>query len=241
MSERDDECAFLAGYRPEDYDRPSVAVDVVILTVEAGALRVLVVQRDQLPQRGRWALPGGFVGLDEPLEIAAARVLQRKGGVEGVYLEQLYTFGAPGRDPRTRVISVAYVALVAPGRMPKPAAGRQIAAIEVPWAGEAGGPVEIQGVEGELAFDHGAHVALAVKRLRGKLAYSPIGYQFLPEIFTLRDLQIVHEAILGRSLNKDSFRRRILASGELEDTGRREAAVGHRPATLYRFARRSAI
>ncbi|MFN3196922.1 MAG: NUDIX hydrolase [Bradymonadia bacterium] len=243
MSPQDEELAYLEAYDPNHFDRPSVAVDLVILTVDEGGLQVLLAEREQLPLRGRLALPGGFVRVEEPLEVAAARLLAAKGSITDVYLEQLYTFGAPGRDPRMRVISVAYVALVAPERMPEGNDKRRAWDIEVPWAGEEGGPVIIRGPEGpvSLAFDHEEMIALSVKRLRGKLAYTPIGYQFLGETFTLRALQGVHEAILGRPLNKDSFRRRMLASGELTPTGLRESAVGHRPAELYRFTHRSAV
>ncbi len=119
-----------------------------------------------------------------------------------------------------------------------PGPDRTLARIRVPWIGEAGGPVDL--VDGrsrpvELAFDHAAIVGMVVQRLRGKLTYAPVGYQLLPDEFTLLDLQRIHETILGRPLNKDSFRRRMLASGELEATGRRQRAVGHRPPALYRY------
>ena len=116
--------------------------------------------------------------------------------------------------------------------------------MEVPWQGETGGPVQVLHDDGspvELAFDHDDILGMAVKRIRGKLDYTPIGFQLLPDTFTLRELQRVHETVLGTTLNKDSFRRRMLASGQLEATGEREQEVGHRPAELYRFARRSAI
>jgi 8-oxo-dGTP diphosphatase len=219
-------------------------VDVALLTAAEGALHTLVVRRTEHPARGRWALPGGFVGLDEPLDASAARVLAQKTGLRGVFLEQLYTFGDPGRDPRTRVVSVAYYALVDAARLA--AAGREGVArgrLEVPWEGETGGPVELAG-EGAplpLAFDHADILGMAVKRLRGKLDYTPIGFQLLPGAFTLLDLQRVHETVLGRPLNKDSFRRRMLASGQLEATGESQKDVDHRPAELYRFARRSAV
>jgi 8-oxo-dGTP diphosphatase len=172
-------------------------------------------------------------------------VLADKAGVADVFVEQLYTFGAPGRDPRTRVISVAYYALVDAARL---ASGRGEGAvsgrIEVPWEGETGGPVEAVDADGRelpLAFDHADILGMAVKRIRGKLDYTPIGFQLLPDTFTLRRLQDVHATVLGRALNKDSFRRRMLATGLLEATGERETEVGHRPAELYRFVRRSAI
>lgn len=240
------EAAFLDTYDPAAFDRLSVAVDVALVSAADGALHTLLVRRDAHPARGRWALPGTFVRPDEPLEAAAARALAAKTGLRGTFLEQLYTFGAPGRDPRTRVLSVAYYALVDFERLAGLAAGGGIAVarLEVPWEGETGGPVEAAGPAGEplpLAFDHADILGMAVKRLRGKLDYAPVGFQLLPPSFTLLELQRVHETVLARPLNKDSFRRRMLASGLLEATGERQADVDHRPAERYRFARRSAV
>jgi 8-oxo-dGTP diphosphatase len=240
-----DEARFLSGYDASRYPRPSLAVDVALVTVAAGALRTLIVRRTEHPARGRWALPGGFVGIDEGLDAAAARVLAAKTGLAGVFLEQLYTFGEPGRDPRTRVVTVAYYALVDAARLEAlTARDAAPARVVVPWEGETGGPVELSGDDGSplpLAFDHADILGMAVKRLRGKLDYTPIGFQLLPPAFTLLDLQRVHETVLGRPVNKDSFRRRMLASGQLEATGRSQTEVDHRPAELYRFARRSAV
>jgi 8-oxo-dGTP diphosphatase len=242
------EAAFLAAYDAGRYPRPSLTTDVVLVSASEGALHTLVVRRAEHPDKGRWALPGGFVGIDESLDAAAARVVSEKAGLEGVFLEQLYTFGDPRRDPRTRVVTVAYYALVdfarfAGARRASPD-GVAVARIEVPWAGETGGAVTLVGEGGAplpLAFDHAEIAGMAVKRLRGKLDYAPVGFQLLPPAFTLLDLQRVHETVLGRPLNKDSFRRRMLASGELEATGESEKDVDHRPAELYRFARRRAV
>jgi len=241
----DEERAFLASYDPQQFERPSLAVDVALLSVEPeGRLSTLVVRRTETPAKGRWALPGTFVRVDETLEAAAARALTSKSGLENVYLEQLYTFGALRRDPRTRVVSVAYYALVHAQRLAEAKDQARIARVEVPWEGETGGEVDVRVEDGTslpLAFDHGAILGTAVKRIRGKLDYTPIGFQLLPERFTLAALQHVHETVLGRPLNKDSFRRRMLASGQLEATGDREEGVDHRPPELYRFARRSAV
>jgi len=244
---KDDEARFLASYDVSRFERPSVAVDVALLSVAEGALWTVLLHRSEHPHRGRYALPGGFVGIKEPLDVAAARVLAGKSGLEGVFLEQLYTFGDVGRDPRTRVISVAHVALVDRARFLAASAGSDDlvhARLEVPWEGETGGPVDARRSDGAslpLAFDHADILGMAVKRLRGKLDYAPIGFQLLPPRFTLFDLQRVHETILARPLNKDSFRRRMLASGQLEATGESERDVDHRPAELYRFTRRSAL
>src|SRR5262245_60404353 len=244
-TDRSEEQDFLASYDPGAFDRPSLAVDVAILSVVEGHLEVGLVQRAEHPDRGRWALPGGFVRIDESLDRAASRILSDKAGLRDVYLEQLYTFGDPHRDPRTRVISVGYYALVDPARLERSDdSNLAFSRIAVPWEGEAGGPVEVRDVEDRempLAFDHADILGMAVRRIRGKLDYSPIGFQLLPGTFTLRRLQDVHETILGRPLNKDSFRRRMLASGLLRATGERETAVEHRPAELYRFTKRSAI
>ena len=195
-------------------------------------------QRAERPQLDRWALPGGFVGLDEDLDEAAARVLRDKAGLEDVFVEQLYTFGAVQRDPRTRVISVAYYALVEHERLASVHNGtRKVAALDVDWEGLTGGPVGAAEMSAPLllAFDHADILGLAVERLRGKLDYAPIGYELLPERFTLRALQELHETIQGRSFNKDSFRRRVLASGQIASTGERESETRHRPAELFRF------
>jgi len=241
-----DEAAFLDRYDPSRFERPSVAVDVALVSAAEGSLHTLVVRRAEHPGKGKWALPGGFVGIEEPLEVAAARVLATRSGLEGLFVEQLYTFGDPKRDPRTRVISVAYYALVDFARFAQARGSSDLAVgrITVPWEGETGGAVELESESGAplpLAFDHGEILGTAVKRLRGKLDYTPVGFQLLPPSFTLLELQRVHETVLGRPLNKDSFRRRMLASGLLEATGERQAEVDHRPAERYRFARRSAV
>lgn len=252
MSQRakvvDEEQAFLAQYDASLFPRPSVAVDVVLLTVRDGGLWALSARRSEHPHRGRWALPGSFLHLDESLDAAAARVLESKAGLTGIFTEQLYTFGAPDRDPRTRVIGVAYYALVEAVKLDDAVAkrgdaGLQLARLRVPWQGETGGPVQAldgEGHELSTAFDHAEILGMAVKRIRGKLDYAPIGFELLPEAFSLRDLRLVHEAILGRALNKDSFRRRMLDRGLVVPTGHRAAGVGHRPPELYRFADRSA-
>jgi 8-oxo-dGTP diphosphatase len=232
------EAEFLAQYDATAFERPSVAVDVVLLSVRDEALCVALTERSDHPHRGRLALPGAFVGIDESLDAAAERLIAERVGLSDIYLEQLYTFGAPQRDPRMRIISVAYYALVNPERLTEITGGVDLYPIDVPWAGETGGPVDVRA---PLAFDHADIVGMAVKRLRGKLGYAPIGFQLLPERFTLRRLQHVHETIIGAPTNKDSFRRRMLASGDLEATGEVEAEVGHRPAELYRFIRRSAV
>jgi 8-oxo-dGTP diphosphatase len=243
----DDEARFLAEYDVTAFERPSVAVDIALISAFDGDLFTLLTRRREHPFKDRWSLPGGFVRPDESLEQAAARVLSAKGGLGQVFLEQLYTFGAPDRDPRTRVVSVAYYALVDKARFVDAGsrgADVTMPRIRVPWAGETGGSVQTVDRDGRalpLAFDHADILGTAVKRLRGKLDYAPIGFQMLGDTFTLLELQRIHETVLGRSVNKDSFRRRMLASGLLKATGRSQTGVGHRPAELYKFVRRSAI
>jgi 8-oxo-dGTP diphosphatase len=248
VSPGDEEQAYLAAYDASIFPRPSVAVDVVLLTVRNGGIWALLARRADHPHRGRWAVPGSFLRIDESLDAAASRVLATKAGLADIFTEQLYTFGAPDRDPRTRVVAVAYYALVEPSRLDRVVSAREavdlrLARLSVPWPGETGGSVgalDDEGRELGLAFDHAEILGMAVKRIRGKLDYAPIGFELLPDAFSLRDLRFVHEAILGRALNKDSFRRRIIDRGLVVPTGRRAAGVGHRPPELYRFADRSA-
>lgn len=232
--------AFEQGYDPGRYERPSVAVDLILMSVVEGTPAALLIRRDEHPHLGTWALPGGFVGIDESLDAAARRLLAGKARMEDAYVEQLYTFGAVDRDPRTRIVSVAYFALLPPVRFTaalKGAPDLTLAELVVPWSGEIGGPVEACSADGDplpLAFDHADMLGLAVRRLRGKLDYSNVAFALLPDRFTLRALQDVHEAILGLRLNKPAFRRRLLDSGRLAATGERETGASFRPAELYR-------
>jgi len=211
-------------YDPSKYDRPSVTVDVVMMSLRQRDLQVLLVKRRSWPYEGMWAIPGGFVNIDESLEAAAKRELQEETGVEDVYLEQLYTFGDPGRDPRTRVITVVYFALLDSARLQVRAAED---AADVGWFSVYQLP--------PLAFDHEKILHYALARLRGKLDYTTIAFSLLPEQFTLRELQRVYEIILHRKLDKRNFRKKILATGILEDTGDKKMEGTHRPARLYRF------
>lgn len=205
------------------YPHPAVTTDVAIFTIAGGELRLLLVQRLLPPYRNNWALPGGFVRIDESLEDCARRELAEETGVSDMYLEQLHTFGKPDRDPRERVISVAYLA-VSPADRLRPRAGSD--AGEVGWFGVRSLPV--------LAFDHKDIVRMAYRRLKAKLDYSNIGLRFLPATFTLSELQQVHETILREAIDKRNFRKRILGLGLLKDTGKARREGAHRPARLYR-------
>jgi 8-oxo-dGTP diphosphatase len=211
-------------YDPSKYERPSVTVDVIMMTLREQDLQVLLVKRRSWPYEGMWAIPGGFVNIDESLEAAAKRELQEETGVQDVYLEQLYTFGDPGRDPRTRVITVVYFALLDAARVQVKAGDD---AREVRWFSVYNLP--------PLAFDHEKILQYALNRLRGKLDYTTIAFNLLPPQFTLRELQRVYEIILHRRLDKRNFRKKILSTGILEDTGTKKMEGTHRPARLYRF------
>lgn len=211
-----------------------IGLDVVVLAADDGALKAVL--RDS---PDGMTLPGGALLAGEDPEAGAARILKEQVGLDGAYLEQLYTFGALPSDPRPRKLSIAYLVLAPVEEL---AGRRDLVRIRVPWEGEVGGPVEAVDRTGEpltLAFDHADVLGLAVKRIRGKLGYTTIAYSLLPKAFTLRQLQEVHETVLGRPLNKDSFRRRILTTGELEATGELEQDVEHRPAQHYSFTGRS--
>ena len=207
-----------------DYPRPSVTVDLVIFTIAEDDLKVLLIRRGQEPFKGRWALPGGFVEIDESLERAAARELKEEVGVTNVYLEQLYTFGEPKRDPRGRVISVSYFALVDAERQRIVAASD---AAEAQWRSVFDAP--------KLAFDHARILETAVWRLRNKIEWTTVGYELLPKKFTLSELQRVYEIILQRPVDKRNFRKKILAQGQIIELNESRSDVAHRPARLYSF------
>ena len=246
-------------YSAADYPPFAVTVDLAVLTIREGALRVLLVERGEEPFRGRLALPGGFVRPDESAEAAAARELAEETGVEMFpgHVEQLATYSAPERDPRMRVVSVAFVAF-APD-LPDPVAGTDAAAASWVAIGElgggaggggaggggagagAGGPV---GAGGALAFDHDVILADAVERVRSKLEYTTLAARFVAEPFSIRDLQTVYELVWGVTWDRANFRRKVLATpgfvepveGVAESTGRRG-----RRAQLYRAGPATAL
>lgn len=236
-----EEKQFLEKYRPKDYARPSVAVDLVIFTIIDAQLRVLVVKRQEHPFKGDWALPGGFVRVGETskdqgedLDAAAHRELQEETGLdpERVHIEQLYTFGRSNRDPRMRVISVAYFALVRPDLAPFVKAGGDVSHAE--WL-----PVD-QLKKTELGFDHREVIDTALSRVRGKLEYSSIAFDLVPLTFTIPELRHVYSIVLDKEMDPGNFRRkfnRMLEDGLIEQApGKRITAS--KPATVYRFKRR---
>ncbi|MDY6770701.1 MAG: NUDIX domain-containing protein [Candidatus Nanohaloarchaea archaeon] len=206
-------------YDPSAFDRPSVAVDTIIFTVTDDDLKVLLVERGHEPFEGQWALPGGFIDMQESLETAATRVLEDKTGVTDVYLEQLYTFGDPDRDPRTRVITVSYFALVNHTEV-------ELDDDRAAWHSAYDLP--------ELAFDHDEIAEYAIKRLRWKLEYTPAVFSFLPDRFTLTELQETYETVFDREFDKRNFRKKVKKLDLVEYTGEKTENVSHRPAKLYR-------
>ena len=205
-----------------EFPRAALTVDCVVFGFGGGELQVLLIRRALEPFRNRWALPGGFVRVDETLDEAARRELDEETGLRDVFLEQLCTFGAVKRDPRERVVSVAYYALVKPG-----AVAAATDAAEAKWFPVSGLPA--------LAFDHAEILATALDRIRGKLAYQPIGFELLPQKFTLTQLQRLYEAILCRPLDKRNFRKKALGYDLLIPLKETHQDGAHRPAQLFRF------
>jgi len=209
------------GFFPDD--RPAVTVDCVVFGYDGEELKLLLVERRGEPFAATWALPGGFVRADESLEAAAIRELREETGVADLYLEQLYTFGAPQRDPRGRVISVAYFALV------KPSAHVLTAATDATRAGWF--PLRQLPA---LAFDHAEITSVALRRLRAKVRYEPVGFELLPPKFTLSQLQSLYETSLERTLDKRNFRKKALSMGMIVELEELRQGIG-RAARLYRF------
>jgi len=211
-------------HRLNGFLQHAVAVDVVLFTIQGGTLKVLLVKRQQPPYRGAWALPGGLVSAEESVDAAALRELQEETNIGNVYLEQLYTFGDMERDPRGRVVTVSYYALVNWQRFQLKARQR---VSQADWF-----PVKRLPV---LAFDHRRIVDYALERLRNKLNYTTIGFQLLPREFTLTELQGAYEVILSQRLDKRNFRRKMLQLGVLRSTEAFKANGRQRPARLYTF------
>ena len=218
------------GVKPAAAAGPLVGVTVVIFALRRrGAsheLAVLLVRRQSAPFNGLWALPGGWLHIGEGLEDSARRHLLTKTGLKATYLEQLYTFGSPDRDPREHRVAVAYYALV-PGEPVDPSAGQR----EARWFSAADLPKR-------LAFDNHQILRYALWRLRNKVSYADVAFQLLPRNFTLSHLREVYEVILDRTLDPTNFRRKVEASGTIIPTSTRVEGGAHRPPRLYRAQRR---
>lgn len=206
------------------YPRPALTVDCVVFGLDDDELRLLLVERDLEPFASEWALPGGFVRLEETLEDAARRELEEETGITRLYLEQLYTFGGPDRDPRERVVTVAFYALV---KLSDHQVRAATDARSAAWFSVSNLPA--------LAFDHKEIVTVALARLKGKVRYEPIGFELLPRKFTLSQLQKLYEVILERGLDKRNFRKKILGMDLLIELDEVQTGVAHRAARLYSF------
>ncbi len=209
----------------QKYKFAAVAVDVVVFTVDDGALKVLLIEMKKRPYNGFWAVPGGLIKPDESLEQAAKRQLSTKAGLKNVYLEQLYTFGEVNRDPFGRVVSTAYFALI-PSAGIKPKTSKEYG--DIKWFGVKTLP--------KLAYDHKKIIGHALERLRAKIGYANIVYGLLPREFTLSDLQKVYEIILAKKIDKRNFRKKALSIGLVNPVSAKRRGA-HRPARLYKFVK----
>ena len=209
-----------------EHPHPAVTVDVAVFTIVAGRLAVVLVRRAAWPHAGKWALPGGFVDIDESLKRAAWRELREETGLKAGYLEQLGAFGRPDRDPRERVITVVYIALAAADRI-ELRAGSDAKDARLFFLDELP----------ELAFDHARILQLAAERLRDRLDTEAIARRLMPVCFTLTELQQACEAVAGAPIDKRNFRKRLDALEVVEPTGEERRDGPHRPARLYRVKR----
>ncbi len=207
-----------------EYPRAALTVDAVVFGFDEAELKVLLIKRGIAPFKGRWALPGGFVRVEETIDEAVRRELEEETGLHHVFLEQLYTFGDVKRDPRERVVSVAYYALV---KLASHSTQAATDASDARWFPAASTPA--------LAFDHATILTIALERLRGKLRYEPIGFELLPEKFTLSQLQHLYETVLGTAIDKRNFRKKVLGFDLLEPLNETYREGAHRPAQLHRF------
>lgn len=206
------------------YPRPALTVDCVVFGLDDEDLKIMLIRRGLEPFKGKWALPGGFVRVDETIDDAARRELVEETGLEKVYMEQLYTFGDVGRDPRERVVSVAYYALVRLSDYKVQAASD---ASDAAWFPVSDVPT--------LAFDHAKILAVALERLKNKVRWQPVGFELLPPKFTLTQIQKMYETILERPLDKRNFRKKLLGMNLLIELNEVQKDVAHRAARLYRF------
>lgn len=207
-----------------NYQRAGLATDCVIFGFDGGELKLLLAEREKEPFKNKWALPGGFIFIDETTEDCAKRILLEKTGIKNVFIEQLYTFSDLNRDPRERIISVAYYALVNKYQY-ELIAGRDT--IKAEW-------FELSKLP-KLAFDHSKIVKMAIQRLKGKVSYQPIGFELLEEKFTLTQLQALYESILEIAIDKRNFRKKILGMGLLKALDEKEKNVAHKAARFYSF------
>jgi len=208
----------------KDYPKPSVTTDIVIFSIKDGDLKVLLVKRGVEPFKTKWAIPGGFVKLNESLDQGATRELKEETGVSANYLEQLYTFGDVKRDPRGRVITVSYFALINSEKVKLRATTD---ASDAKWFSVYKLPT--------LAFDHKKIIDYALKRLRWKFEYTAISFSIIPKKFTLTQLQRIYEIVFHKRFDKRNFRKKLLSLNILKETKEKVIDVSHRPPQLYSF------
>lgn len=211
-----------------NFKNPALTVDILIFSIQNNELNIVLVKRDTEPYKNAWALPGGFVRIDESLDGAVKRVLEDKAGISDMYVEQLFTFGEVSRDPRSRVVTVSYFALVPNHKL------------EI---NKDSGDVKLFSVNklSNLAFDHKKIIEYGVERLKAKIGYSNIAFGLLPKHFRLSDLQKVYEIILSQKVDKRNFRKKMLSLGLLKSTGKKELEGAHRPAMLYEFKNKEVV
>jgi len=226
MKKREEEKAYLESYNESDYVKPSVAVDILVLTIDNNLLKAVAVRRDEMPFKDMWALPGVFVGINETLDEAALRGIKEETGMDEIYMEQLYTWSDINRDPRMRVISVSYIALINSKQIQLKAGKRVSDASLIPV-------YDLLSNTEEMAFDHAKILQYGVERIRNKVEYTQIAFELLEEKFTLPELQRVYEIILGKSLYKANFRKKV--KDLIEETGDIQAGVANRPSKYYRL------
>lgn len=221
----DSEKEFLNSYNKNEYEKPSVAVDLLVFTVKDDRLKIVLVRRNEHPFKDMLSLPGVFVGINETLDEAAARGAREEAGLADIYFEQLYTWGDIDRDPRMRIISVSYLSLTPSEKLTLSAGSRTSSA-------ELYDVEELLASDEELAFDHRKIIEYGRERIRNKTEYSRIAFEFLPKEFTLPQLQRVYEILLGKPLYKANFRRRVAPL--IEETERMTSGDAHRPSRIYR-------
>lgn len=211
-----------------EYERPALATDCVIFGFDGGELKLLLIERENEPFKNKWALPGGFVYMQETTEECAKRILLEKTGIRHMFIEQLYTFSELERDPRERIVSVAYFALVNKHQY-ELVAGRDT--VKAEW-------FELSKLP-KLAFDHGKILKMAIQRLKGKVTYQPIGFELLDEKFTLTQLQSVYESILETPIDKRNFRKKILGMNLLKPLDEKEQNVARKAAQFFSFDKKT--
>lgn len=221
----DSEKEFLNSYNKNEYEKPSVAVDLLVFTVKDDRLKIVLVRRNEHPFKDMLSLPGVFVGINETLDEAAARGAREEAGLADIYFEQLYTWGDIDRDPRMRIISVSYLSLTPAEKLTLSAGSRTSSA-------ELYDVEELLASDEELAFDHRKIIEYGRERIRNKTEYSRIAFEFLPKEFTLPQLQRVYEILLGKPLYKANFRRRVAPL--IDETERMTSGDAHRPSRIYR-------